>query len=117
MSSLALTMEEQLRELRREAEKARERHPDRLPIMAEPGKRSLPALDRPWLLVSADLPISQLSKLIKRRLDLGRESVLKLEAVNNTSGSVVALEGGHVADHYAFHHDQDLFLHIRYSIR
>ena len=96
-----------------EAKKARGRHIDRLPLNCEPHKAGTAVLDKPLLLVPADLPVRLLVGCIRRRLrEKTQSEVTKVKLFVNDA----AMEEGYVADHYLkYHNSEDLMLNIKYA--
>ena len=118
MSAVAsMTPEESARH--KEATKAKERYPDRLPLVLERGSKNIPALGKSgWMLVPADLSIAKLAKLVRRRLtDVPPTAEVRLEVVQR-NGKAVPVDDGAVADCYSrFHNTVDRFLHLRYTVK
>jgi hypothetical protein len=70
------------------------------------------------MLVPADLSVSKLARLVRRRLtDVAQTAEVRLEAVPR-NGKAISLDDGAVADCYSRHHDpHDRFLHLRYFVK
>jgi GABA(A) receptor-associated protein len=70
-----------------------QKYPNRIPVIVEPGTsktNQLPALDKRKFLVPADLTISQLVYIIRRRVRLGESDAIFIY-VNNTLPPASAL--------------------------
>eukprot|EP00088_Acartia_fossae_P064479 TRINITY_DN79333_c0_g1_i1.p2 TRINITY_DN79333_c0_g1~~TRINITY_DN79333_c0_g1_i1.p2 ORF type:complete len:124 (-),score=37.26 TRINITY_DN79333_c0_g1_i1:28-399(-) len=94
-----------------EADKVRERHPDRLPVICEKVDGSVIAdLDKNKFLVPSDLTVGQFVLVVRKRVMLEPEKAIFLFI-----GDSVPPNGAHMADLYAKHKDEDGFLYVKYS--
>ena len=117
MSALGMTPDDSAR--LKEATKAKERYPDRLPLVVERSSKNIPALAKSgWMLVPSDLSVSKLARLVRRRLaDVPPTAEVRLEVMPR-NGKAVAVDDGAVADLYSrYHRPHDRFLHLRYSLK
>ncbi len=93
-----------------EAREAKDRHPDRVPVICEPASKILKPLERSRFLVPADLPLKLLARLLRRRLGLPPTAELRLFSDTGE----LELQG-HVADVYSRNRDNDDMLYLRYA--
>jgi GABA(A) receptor-associated protein len=94
-----------------EADKVRERHPDRLPVICEKVEGSQIAdLDKNKFLVPSDLTVGQFVLVVRKRVMLEPEKAIFLFI-----GDSVPPNGAHMSDLYAKHKDEDGFLYVKYS--
>ena len=96
---------------RTEAEKMREKHPDKIPVILErlPTAR-VAELDKKKFLVPAELTVGQFYFMVRGRIRLGPEEALFFfvdNVVPSTSATLDTI--------YREHKDQDSFLYIAYS--
>lgn len=94
-----------------EADKIREKYPDRVPVIVEKlPKARVNDLDKKKYLVPSDLTIGQFYFLIRKRIDLRPEDALFF-FVNN----VIPQTSASLGSVYKDHHEGDMFLYIAYS--
>ena len=94
-----------------EADKVRERHPDRLPVICEKVEGSqIQDLDKNKFLVPSDLTVGQFVLVVRKRVLLEPEKAIFLFI-----GDAVPPNGAHMSDLYAKHKDEDGFLYVKYS--
>ncbi|CAI5472557.1 unnamed protein product [Closterium sp. Yama58-4] len=94
-----------------EAERIREKYPDRIPVIVEKARRSkAPDIDKKKYLVPSDLSVSQFMTVIRRRIKLEAEQAIFL-FVHNTIPPSAAL----MSSIYDDHKDEDGFLYIVYN--
>jgi GABA(A) receptor-associated protein len=99
---------------RQEAEKIREKYPDRVPIICEkaPNCRSLSNVDKSKYLVPNDLTVSQFSFIIRKRLELSKDAALFLLV----SGKHSITGDTSISEIYEKYSDKDDgFLYIAYT--
>ena len=96
---------------KQEAEKVRERHPDRLPVICEKVEQSkITDLDKTKFLVPSDLTVGQFVIVVRKRVMLEPEKAIFLFI-----GDSVPPNQAMMSDLYAKHKDQDGFLYVKYS--
>jgi GABA(A) receptor-associated protein len=94
-----------------EADKVRERHPDRLPVICEKVEGSIiTELDKNKFLVPSDLTVGQFVLVVRKRVMLEPEKAIFLFV-----GDSVPPNGAHMSDLYAKNKDEDGFLYVKYS--
>lgn len=94
-----------------EAEKVRERHPDRLPVICEKVESSpINDLDKNKFLVPADLTVGQFVLVVRKRVILDAQQAIFL-FINDT----VPPTSAHMSDLYEKHKDEDGFLYVKYA--
>uniref|UniRef100_A0A7S1W603 Autophagy-related protein n=2 Tax=Neobodo designis TaxID=312471 RepID=A0A7S1W603_NEODS len=94
-----------------EADKVRDRHPDRLPVICERVEgSSIQDLDKNKFLVPSDLTVGQFVLVVRKRVLLEPEKAIFLFI-----GDSVPPNGAHMSDLYAKHKDEDGFLYVKYS--
>ena len=94
-----------------EADKVRDRHPDRLPVICEKVEGSaIQDLDKNKFLVPSDLTVGQFVLVVRKRVLLEPEKAIFLFI-----GDSVPPNGAHMSDLYAKHKDEDGFLYVKYS--
>jgi GABA(A) receptor-associated protein len=94
-----------------EADKVRDRHPDRLPVISEKVEGSaIQDLDKNKFLVPSDLTVGQFVVVVRKRVLLEPEKAIFLFI-----GDVVPPNAAHMSDLYAKHKDEDGFLYVKYS--
>eukprot|EP00656_Telonema_subtile_P042521 TRINITY_DN4819_c0_g1_i1.p1 TRINITY_DN4819_c0_g1~~TRINITY_DN4819_c0_g1_i1.p1 ORF type:complete len:141 (+),score=41.72 TRINITY_DN4819_c0_g1_i1:97-519(+) len=96
---------------RSEAQRVRERHPDRLPVICEKMEGSkINDLDKNKFLVPSDLTVGQFVLVVRKRVMLEPE-----KAVFLFIGDSVPPTSAHMADLYNKYADDDGFLYVKYS--
>ena len=96
---------------RGEADKVRERHPDRLPVICEKVDGSnIADLDKNKFLVPSDLTVGQFVLVVRKRVMLEPE-----KAVFLFIGDSVPANTAQMSELYAKHKDDDGFLYVKYS--
>lgn len=96
---------------KQEAEKVRERHPDRLPVICEKVEQSkITDLDKTKFLVPSDLTVGQFVIVVRKRVMLEPEKAIFLFI-----GDSVPPNQAMMSDLYAKHKDPDGFLYVKYS--
>jgi len=94
-----------------EADKVRERHPDRLPVICEKVESSnITDLDKNKFLVPSDLTVGQFVLVVRKRVMLEPE-----KAVFLFIGESVPPNAAQMSDLYAKYKDEDGFLYVKYS--
>ncbi|CUG86839.1 microtubule-associated protein 1a light chain, putative [Bodo saltans] len=94
-----------------EADKVRERHPDRLPVICEKVENSnITDLDKNKFLVPSDLTVGQFVLVVRKRVMLEPE-----KAVFLFIGESVPPNAAQMSDLYAKYKDEDGFLYVKYS--
>ncbi|KAK3253313.1 Autophagy-related protein 8d [Cymbomonas tetramitiformis] len=94
-----------------EAQRIREKYPDRIPVIVEKSEKSdIPDIDKKKYLVPADLTVGQFVYVIRKRIKLGPEKAIFI-FVNNVLPPTAAL----MSAIYEEHKDDDGFLYITYS--
>lgn len=94
-----------------EAEKVRERTPDRIPVICEKvADSSVPDLDKKKYLVPPDVMVGNFIVSIRRRLTLEAEKSIFIFV-----GGVVANSNTSMGDLYDAYKDEDGFLYVTYS--
>lgn len=95
-----------------EADKVRDRHPDRLPIICEKNEGSnIADLDKNKFLVPSGLTVGQFVLVLRKRITLEPEKAIFLFLESNTVPPSIA----RMSDLYSKHKDEDGFLYVRYS--
>lgn len=95
-----------------EADKVRDRHPDRLPIICEKNEGSqISSLDKNKFLVPSGLTVGQFVLVLRKRITLEPEKAIFLFLETNTVPPSIA----RMSDLYSKHKDEDGFLYVRYS--
>lgn len=96
---------------KKEAEKVRERTPDRIPVICEKANDcSVPTLDKKKYLVPPDVTVGAFTVSIRRRLSLGSEKSIFI-FVNG----IVANSNALMSDLYNTYKEEDGFLYVTYS--
>jgi len=94
-----------------EANRIRQKYPDRIPVIAEKHDRSdIPDIDKKKYLVPADLTMGQFVYVIRKRIKLLPDAAIFI-FVNNTLPPAAAL----MSQVYKEHKDEDGFLYVTYS--
>jgi GABA(A) receptor-associated protein len=94
-----------------EAQRIRQKYPDRIPVIAEKAPNSdIPDIDKKKYLVPADLTVAQFVYVIRKRIKLQPEKAIFI-FVNNTLPPTAAL----MSRIYAEQKDEDGFLYVTYS--
>ncbi len=94
-----------------EADKVRERHPDRLPVICEKVDGSqIQDLDKNKFLVPADLTVGQFVLVVRKRVMLEPEKAIFLFI-----GDSVPPTSAHMSDLYNRFKDDDGFLYVKYA--
>ena len=97
---------------RSEAERIREKFPDRIPVIVERSRSTtsiIPHIDKEKFLVPGDLSISQFIFIIRRRLRLDSETALFVYI-----GNTLPTTGTLLRELYRNHADTDGFLYLSY---
>ena len=97
---------------RSEAERIREKFPDRIPVIVERSRSTtsvIPHIDKEKFLVLGDLSVSQFIFIIRRRLRLDSETALFVY-IDNTLPTTGTL----LRELYRNHVDKDGFLYLSY---
>lgn len=95
----------------KEAERIRNKYPDRIPIICEKAPRSrIDDIDKTKYLVPSDLTVGQFAFVIRKRLRLKPETAIFI-LVNNTFPSTSTT----ISALYDAHKDEDGFLYLMYS--
>ena len=104
-------MQHTFEQRKQEADKVRERHPDRLPVICEKVENSKIAdLDKNKFLVPSDLTVGQFVIVVRKRVMLEAEKNIFL-FIGDTVPPTVAL----MQDLYGKYMDEDGFLYVKYS--
>ncbi|KAL1916133.1 uncharacterized protein VTP21DRAFT_6137 [Calcarisporiella thermophila] len=94
-----------------EADRIRQKYPDRIPVICEKADRSdIPDIDKKKYLVPADLTVGQFVYVIRKRVQLQAEKAIFL-FVDDMLPPTAAL----MSAIYDEHKDEDGFLYITYS--
>ncbi|KAJ3182559.1 ubiquitin-like protein atg8 [Gaertneriomyces sp. JEL0708] len=94
-----------------EAEKIKQKYPDRIPCIVEKADKSdIAAIDKKKYLVPQDLTMGQFVYVIRKRIKLNSEKAIFI-FVNN----VLPPSGSLLSQVYQEHKDEDGFLYIVYS--
>jgi len=94
-----------------EAQRIRQKYPDRIPVIAEKADGSdIPDIDKKKYLVPADLSVGQFVYVIRKRIKLKPEKAIFI-FVNNTLPPTASL----MSQIYKEHKDDDGFLYVTYS--
>eukprot|EP00924_Labyrinthula_sp_SR-Ha-C_P007570 snap_masked-scaffold_42-processed-gene-0.11-mRNA-1 protein AED:0.09 eAED:0.09 QI:0/-1/0/1/-1/1/1/0/118 len=96
---------------RHEAERIRQKYPDRIPVICEKDTRSeIVDIDKKKYLVPQDLTVGQFVYIIRKRIKLSPEKAIYL-FINNVLPPTAAL----MSTIYDEQKDEDGFLYITYS--
>ena len=94
-----------------EAERIRQKYPDRVPVICEKADRSeIPDIDKKKYLVPADLTVGQFHYVIRKRIKLAPEKALFLFCSNSIPPNAALM-----STVYEEQKDEDGFLYIQYS--
>jgi GABA(A) receptor-associated protein len=94
-----------------EAQRIREKYPDRIPVIVEKAEKSdISDIDKKKYLVPVDLTVGQFVYVIRKRIKLSPEKAIFI-FVNNVLPPTAAL----MSAIYEEHKDNDGFLYISYS--
>ncbi|KAG8086912.1 hypothetical protein GUJ93_ZPchr0010g8182 [Zizania palustris] len=94
-----------------EANRIREKYPDRIPVIVEKAERSdVPDIDKKKYLVPADLTVGQFVYVVRKRIKLSAEKAIFI-FVKNTLPPTAAL----MSAIYEENKDEDGFLYMTYS--
>ncbi|KAJ3125426.1 ubiquitin-like protein atg8 [Physocladia obscura] len=94
-----------------EAERIRQKYPDRIPCIVEKAEKSdIATIDKKKYLVPSDLTVGQFVYVIRKRIKLSPEKAIFI-FVNN----VLPPSSGLLSQVYSEHKDEDGFLYITYS--
>ena len=103
--------ENNLEQRKSEAEKIRQKYPDRIPVVVERVQNSqIPEIDKRKFLVPNDISVAQFMWIIRKRIQLPSEKAIFL-FVNKTIPQSSATMG----QIYSNFKDEDGFLYIAYS--
>ncbi|DBA73692.1 TPA: Autophagy- protein 8C-like [Trebouxia sp. C0005] len=94
-----------------EAQRIRDKYPDRIPVIVEKAERSeIPDIDKKKYLVPGDLTVGQFVYVIRKRIKVSPEKAIFM-FVKNVLPPTAAL----MSEVYDDHKDEDGFLYITYS--
>ena len=94
-----------------EAQRIRQKYPDRIPVICERDERSdIPDIDKKKYLVPQDLTVGQFVYVIRKRIKLSPEKAIFI-FINNVLPPTAAL----MSSIYEREKDKDGFLYITYS--
>lgn len=94
-----------------EAQRIREKYPDRIPVIVEKAGRSdIPDIDKKKYLVPADLTVGQFIYVIRKRIKLPPEKAIFI-FVDNVIPPTASL----MSAVYEVQRDEDGFLYVTYS--
>ncbi|PWZ46475.1 Autophagy-related protein 8C [Zea mays] len=104
-------LEHPLEKRQSEANRIREKYPDRIPVIVEKAERSdIPDIDKKKYLVPADLTVGQFVYVVRKRIKLSAEKAIFI-FVKNTLPPTAAL----MSSIYEENKDEDGFLYMTYS--
>ncbi|CAN6229609.1 unnamed protein product, partial [Urochloa humidicola] len=107
----AFKLEHPLEKRQSEANRIREKYPDRIPVIVEKAERSdIPDIDKKKYLVPADLTVGQFVYVVRKRIKLSAEKAIFI-FVKNTLPPTAAL----MSSIYEENKDDDGFLYMTYS--
>lgn len=96
---------------KQEAERIRQKYPDRIPVICEKADRTdIPTIDKKKYLVPSDLTVGQFVYVIRKRIKLPPEKAIFIfvdEVLPPTAALMSAI--------YEEHKDEDNFLYVSYS--
>lgn len=96
---------------KQEAQKVRDRHPDRLPVICEKVETSsITDLDKSKFLVPADLTVGQFVLVVRKRVMLEAEKAIFLFIGDTVPANTTPMQ-----DLYQKFKDEDGFLYVKYS--
>ncbi|KAJ3056273.1 ubiquitin-like protein atg8 [Rhizophlyctis rosea] len=96
---------------KQEAEKIRQKYPDRIPCIVEKAEKSdIATIDKKKYLVPCDLTVGQFVYVIRKRIKLSPEKAMFI-FINNVLPPSASL----LSQVYQEHKDEDGFLYIIYS--
>jgi GABA(A) receptor-associated protein len=96
---------------KKEAERIRQKYPDRIPVICEKAPKSdIPDIDKKKYLVPNDLTVGQFVYVVRKRIKLEPEKAIFI-FVNNSLPSTASL----MSQIYDEHKDEDGFLYVTYS--
>ncbi|KAJ2097875.1 ubiquitin-like protein atg8 [Coemansia sp. RSA 922] len=102
---------EKMEKRKAEAERIRQKYPDRIPVICEKVEKSdIQTIDKKKYLVPSDLTVGQFVYVIRKRIKLSPEKAIFI-FVNEILPPTAALMSGV----YEEHRDADGFLYITYS--
>lgn len=111
MGKTSFKQEHPLEKRKQEAQRIREKYPDRIPVIVEKADRvDVPDIDKKKYLVPADLTAGQFVYVIRKRIKLNPEKAIFI-FVNNVLPPTPAL----MSSIYEEHKDEDGFLYITYT--
>jgi GABA(A) receptor-associated protein len=103
--------EHPLEQRKAEAERIRQKYPNRIPVICEKVEKSdIPTIDKKKYLVPADLTVGQFIYVIRKRIKLSPEKAIFV-FVNNVLPPTATL----MSQIYDEYKDEDGFLYISYS--
>ncbi|KAH9788411.1 Autophagy-related protein 8f [Citrus sinensis] len=94
MSKSNFKIEHEFEKRRAEAERIREKYPDRIPVIVEKAERSdIPTIDKKKYLVPADLTVGQFVYVIRKRIKLSAEKAIFIFVDNVLPPTGIASNG------------------------
>jgi len=94
-----------------EAERIRQKYPDRIPVICEKADRTdIPTIDKKKYLVPSDLTVGQFVYVIRKRIKLPPEKAIFIFV-----GEVLPPTAALMSAIYEEHKDEDNFLYVSYS--
>jgi GABA(A) receptor-associated protein len=94
-----------------EAQRIREKYPDRIPVICEKDPKSeIPPVDKRKYLIPMDLTVGQFVYVIRKRISIPSDKAIFI-FVNNTLPPTAAL----MSAVYESHRDEDGFMYMMYS--
>ncbi|KAG0306473.1 ubiquitin-like protein atg8 [Dissophora globulifera] len=107
----AFQQEHTFEDRKAEAERIRQKYPDRIPVICEKVEKSeIASIDKKKYLVPVDLTVGQFVYVIRKRIQLSPEHAIFI-FVNEVIPPAAAL----MTSIYEEHRDKDGFLYIQYS--
>jgi len=111
MSTSAFKTEHSFEKRRAEAERIRQKYPDRIPVICEKNERSdIATIDKKKYLVPSDLTVGQFVYVIRKRIKLEPEKAIFI-FVDEVLPPTAAL----MSQVYEEYKDEDDFLYVTYS--